>query len=79
MRLSPCHDQWRDLTDLLGAGHAQNRLPQGCTEQVLIAWRQASNAALHPLVFLAEQQLCDPSRAGKTSILKPSPPGSPTT
>lgn len=66
MRIYPSHDQWLDLNDLLAALHAQNRIPQGCTEQVLIAWRQASNAALHPLVFLAEQQLCDPSRAGKT-------------
>ena len=66
MRIYPSHDQWLDLNDLLAALHAQNRIPQGSTEQVLIAWRQASNAALHPLVFLAEQQLCDPSRAGKT-------------
>lgn len=65
MRIYPSHDQWLDLNDLLAALHAQNRIPQGCTEQVLIAWRQASNAALHPLEKPAEQQLCDPSRAGK--------------
>ena len=65
MRISPTHDQWLDLSYLLTALLAHNRIQQSCAEQALINSREAANAALHPLVFLAGQQLCDPSRAGK--------------
>ncbi len=65
MRIPPPQDQWLDLNDLLTALLAKNRIPQSCAEQVLITGREACNAALHPLVFLAGQQLCDPSRGGK--------------
>ena len=65
MRIPPPHDQWLDLKYLLAALLAKNRISQRCAEEVLITGREASNAALHPLVFLAEQQLCDTDRTGK--------------
>lgn len=66
MRNAPPDDQWLSLKQLLPALLAQGRLLQGCAEQALIASRDPLNSQLHPLVFLANQHLNDPSRPGKT-------------
>ena len=66
MRNASPHDQWLSLKQLLPALLAQGRLSQGCAEQALIASRETLNSHLHPLVFLANQHLDDPSRPGKT-------------
>lgn len=65
MRITPSHDRWLDLNNLLSALLAQNRIQQICAEQALLRSREASSAALHPLVFLAQQQFCDPGRDGR--------------
>ena len=65
MRITPSHDRWLDLDTLLSALRAQNRISQRCAEQALLRSHEAPAAALHPLVFLAQQQFCDDDRDGK--------------
>ena len=65
MRITPSHDRWLDLDTLLSALLAQNRISQRCAEQALLRSHEAPAAALHPLVFLAQQQFCDGGRDGK--------------
>ena len=65
MRITPSHDRWLDLNNLLSALLAQNRISQHCAEQALLRSHEASSTALHPLVFLAQQQFCDPGRDGR--------------
>ena len=65
MRIVPLHDQWLDLKYLLATLLAQGRIYQSCAEQALVCGREAPDDALHPLVFLANRQLCDPSQPGK--------------
>ena len=65
MRITPSHDRWLDLDTLLSALRAQNRISQRCAEQALLRSHEAPAAALHPLVFLAQQQFCDGGRDGK--------------
>ena len=65
MRIAPLHDQWLDLNYLLATLLAQGRIHQSCAEQALVCGREAPDDALHPLVFLANRQLCDPSQPGK--------------
>ena len=65
MRITPSHDRWLDLDTLLSALLAQNRISQRCAEQALLHSHEAHAAALHPLVFLAQQQFCDGGRDGK--------------
>lgn len=65
MRIPPSHDRWLDLDTLLSALLAQNRISQRCAEQALLRSHEAPAAALHPLVFLAQQQFCDGGRDGK--------------
>ncbi|OZY43146.1 type II secretion system protein E [Pseudomonas fragi] len=65
MRITPSHDRWLDLDNLLSALLAQNRISQHCAEQALLRSHEASSTALHPLVFLAQQQFCDPGRDGR--------------
>ena len=65
MRITPSHDRWLDLDTLLSALLAQNRISQRCAEQALLRSHEAPAAALHPLVFLAQQQFCDGDRDGK--------------
>ena len=65
MRIAPLHDQWLDLKYLLATLLAQGRIHQSCAEQALVCGREAPDDALHPLVFLANRQLCDPSQPGK--------------
>ena len=64
MRITPSHDRWLDLDTLLSALLGQNRISQRCAEQALRRSHEAP-AALHPLVFLAQQQFCDGGRDGK--------------
>lgn len=70
MRNAPPHDQWLTLKQLLPALLAQGRLLQGCAEEALIRSREPLNSPLHPLVFLASQQLQDPTRPTKTLDLE---------
>ncbi|ASC87106.1 GspE/PulE family protein [Pseudomonas fragi] len=65
MRITPSHDRWLDLDTLLSALLGQNRISQRCAEQALRRSHEAPAAALHPLVFLAQQQFCDGGRDGK--------------
>ena len=65
MRITPSHDRWLDLDTLLSALLAQNLISQRCAEQALLRSQEAPAAALHPLVFLAQQQFCDGGRDGK--------------
>ena len=65
MRITPSHDRWLDLDTLLSALLAQNLISQRCAEQALLRSHEAPAAALHPLVFLAQQQFCDGGRDGK--------------
>ncbi|ARQ76734.1 type II secretion system protein E [Pseudomonas fragi] len=65
MRITPSHDRWLDLDTLLSALLAQNRISQRCAEQALLRSHEAPAAALHPLVFLAQQQFCNGGRDGK--------------
>ena len=64
MRITPSHDRWLDLDTLLSALLGQNRISQRCAEQALRRSHEAP-AAVHPLVFLAQQQFCDGGRDGK--------------
>ena len=70
MRIPPSHDRWLDLDNLLSTLLAQNRIQQRCAEQALRRSREAPDTALHPLVFLAQQQFCDPGRDHKTLDLE---------
>ncbi|WP_263143878.1 GspE/PulE family protein [Pseudomonas sp. RIT-PI-AD] len=62
---SPTQDRWLDLNDVLRELVAQNRLAQETAEQCLMVRRSAANAQMHPLEFLAAQQLDDLQRPGK--------------
>ena len=75
MHFAPSRDHWLDLKELVTALLAQGRLEQDGAEQALSAGRQPHHVPVHPLVFLARQQLVDPSRHGKTLDLETSPPG----
>lgn len=66
MHTAPPHDQWLDLTYILPLLLAQGRVHHECAELALIRSREALQKSAHPLVFLAGQQLSDPSRPGKT-------------
>ncbi|MGH8432943.1 MAG: GspE/PulE family protein [Pseudomonas sp.] len=61
---SPAQDRTLDLNDLLRELVSQGRLAQETAEQCL-AIRRSSNTQLHPLEFLAAQQVDDLSRPGK--------------
>ena len=66
MHTAPPHDQWLDLTHILPLLLTQGRVHPACAEQAMIHSGEASQVRTHPLVFLAGQQLKDPSRPGKT-------------
>ena len=70
MHFAPSRDHWLDLKELVTALLAQGRLEQDGAEQALSAGRQPHHVPVHPLVFLARQQLVDPSRHGKTLDLE---------
>ncbi|MGO4001390.1 GspE/PulE family protein [Pseudomonas fluorescens] len=58
-------DRWLDLNELLRALIAQGFLSQEAAEQTLSARRDPANSQLHPLEFLASQQLADRHRPGQ--------------
>ncbi|MGE7959273.1 GspE/PulE family protein [Pseudomonas sp. NPDC089530] len=58
-------DRWLDLNDLLRDLVAQGFIGQDSAEQALSTRRTAANSQLHPLEFLASQQLDDLRRPGK--------------
>ncbi|MGH8355225.1 MAG: GspE/PulE family protein, partial [Pseudomonas sp.] len=62
---SPTQDRWLDLNDLLRELVGQGRLAQDTAEQCLAIRRSVANNQLHPLEFLAAQQLDDLARPGK--------------
>lgn len=66
MHTAPPHDQWLDLTHILPLLLTQGRVHPACAEQAMIHSGEAPHVRTHPLVFLAGQQLRDPSRPGKT-------------
>ena len=62
---SPAQDRWLDLNDILRDLVAQGRVSQESAEQCMVLRRASSNAQMHPLEFLAAQQLDDLLRPGK--------------
>ncbi|MGY4534722.1 general secretion pathway protein E [Pseudomonas sp. TE3786] len=62
---SQAQDRTLDLNDLLRELVAQGRLVQETAEQLLAIRRSSSNTQLHPLEFVAAQQVDDLSRPGK--------------
>ena len=66
MHTAPLHDQWLDFTHILPLLLTQGRVHPACAEQAMIHSGEAPHVRTHPLVFLAGQQLRDPSRPGKT-------------
>ncbi|MEK1904561.1 MAG: GspE/PulE family protein [Pseudomonas sp.] len=67
---SPAQDRWLDLNDILRELVAQGRLSQENAEQCLMLRRSSGNAQLHPLEFLAAQQIDDLMRPGKKHDLE---------
>ncbi|HSC84229.1 MAG TPA: type II/IV secretion system protein, partial [Pseudomonas sp.] len=67
---SPAQDRWLDLNDILRELVAQGRVAQESAEQCLMLRRASSNAQLHPLEFLAAQQVDDLMRPGKKHDLE---------
>ncbi|TRX75180.1 GspE/PulE family protein [Pseudomonas mangiferae] len=62
---SSSQDRWLDLNDVLRELVAQGRIVQETAEQCLMVRRGGTNAQLHPLEFLAAQQLDDLGRPGR--------------
>ena len=62
---SPAQDRWLDLNDILRDLVAQGRVSQENAEQCMVLRRASGNAQMHPLEFLAAQQLDDLQRPGK--------------
>ena len=70
MTLTLIPDRWLNLNDLLPTLLAQGMLSQACADKVLARQRQSHNNALHPLEWLAEQQLKHPQHPGLTLDLE---------
>ncbi|WP_122667066.1 GspE/PulE family protein [Pseudomonas viridiflava] len=62
---SSSQDRWLDLNDLLRDLVAQEFIDQNSAEQALTQRRSAANLQLHPLEFIATQQLDDLKRPGR--------------
>ncbi len=62
---SSSQDRWLDLNDLLRDLVAQGVIDQNSAEQALTQRRGAANLQMHPLEFVAAQQLDDLKRAGR--------------
>src|SRR5476651_2471482 len=62
---SASQDRWLDLTDLLRDLVAQGFIDQNNAEQAISQRRSAQNIQLHPLEFIAAQQLDNLLRPGK--------------
>ncbi|MDE1168551.1 MAG: ATPase, T2SS/T4P/T4SS family [Pseudomonas sp.] len=63
-------DRWLDLNDLLRELVSQGFITQDSAEYALTARRTTRNSQLHPLEFLASQQIDDLSRPGKSLDLE---------
>ena len=63
-------DRWLDLNDILRELIAQGRISEENAEQCLVLRRASGNAQLHPLEFLAAQQVDDLMRPGKKHDLE---------
>ncbi|NBA97219.1 GspE/PulE family protein [Pseudomonas sp. R5(2019)] len=71
MSLVAAHqDRWLDLNDLMRELLAQGFISQDAAEQALTNRQSARNSQLHPLEFIAAQQLDDQSRPGKALDLE---------
>ena len=70
MPITPSLDLRLDLESLLAALLTQKRIQPSGAEQALLLSREASSTTLHPLVFLAQQQLCAPGRDAKVLDLE---------
>ena len=70
MPITPSLDLRLDLESLLAALLTQKRIQPSGAEQALLLSREASSTELHPLVFLAQQQLCAPGRDAKVLDLE---------
>jgi general secretion pathway protein E len=62
---SSSQDRWLDLNDLLRDLVTQSVIDQSSAERALTQRRSAANMQLHPLEFLAAQQLDDLKRPGR--------------
>jgi general secretion pathway protein E len=62
---SSSQDRWLDLNDLLRDLVNQEFIDQNSAEQALTQRRSAANLQLHPLEFIAAQQLDDLKRPGR--------------
>src|SRR3989344_8910304 len=62
---SQAQDRTLDLNDLLRELVAQGRVAQDTAEQLRATRRSSSNTQLHPLEFIAGQQVDDLTRPGK--------------
>jgi len=62
---SQAQDRTLDLNDLLRELVAQGRVGQDTAEQLMAIRRSSSNTQLHPLEFIAAQQVDDLTRPGK--------------
>ena len=62
---SAAPDRWLDLNDILRDLVAQGRLAQEQAEQCMMLRRSSGNTQLHPLEFLAAQQVDDLQRPGR--------------
>ena len=62
---SSSQDRWLDLNDLLRDLVAQGVIDQNGAEQALTQRRGAANLQMHPLEFIAAQQLDDLKRPGR--------------
>ncbi len=67
---SPTQDRWLDLNDILRELVAQGRVAQEQAEQCMVLRRASANAQLHPLEFLAAQQVDDLQRPGRKHDLE---------
>ena len=70
MPIIPSLDLRLNLESLLAALLTQKRIQPIGAEQALLLSREASSTTLHPLVFLAQQQLCAPGRDAKVLDLE---------
>ena len=66
----PPQDRWLDLNDILRELVAEGRISQEQAEQCIVLRRSSANAQLHPLEFLAAQQLDDLLRPGRKHDLE---------
>lgn len=58
-------DRWLDLSELLSELLAQERISQDAAEQAMSERRQGADPSLHPLEFIASQQLPDRQHPGR--------------